>query len=76
MRYKPGGALCPRNTYKSTKIEDDLEGKYLKETYLKVGRNAGEGKRTHLNTPWAPSDPERIYWAQGPPGIGARIGPG
>ena len=31
----------------------------------------------HLpNTPRAPTGPERIYWAQGPPGIGEQIGPG
>ena len=31
--------------------------------------HADRQSATYVNTPWAPEGPERIYWAQGPPGL-------
>ena len=44
---------------KRSKVEDKLTEEKL------IDRESA----AHPNTPWAPSGPERIYWAQGFPGL-------
>ena len=62
-KYKKGGEkleaqeelVAPGDTIRS-KIEDKLAEEKLKD----------RGSAANANAPWAPSGPERIYWAQGP----------